>query len=102
MTFNRVAILAAHNGKDLSTQRGLVVDDIESFVTLVRRNPHKRVRVYSYRGFVPNSYKWRCTIQWIERTKEGKIFINYTGAQRPHGIGSQWVVGGRGVHTLTN
>ncbi len=28
----------------------------------------RRVRVYAGSGFVPNSYKWRCLIQYVEVT----------------------------------
>jgi hypothetical protein len=56
----------------------------------------KRVRVYAGSGFVPNSYKWKCQIQYIEvLLTDGKatsIYANWTGAQRPRGQGSLVVV----------
>lgn len=56
----------------------------------------RRVRVYSGAGFVPNSYKWRCLIQYVELTiKDGRvtgITTSWTGAQRPQGQGSLVVV----------
>ena len=52
----------------------------------------RRVRVYSGSGFVPNSYKWRCHIQYVEATiKDGRVSSITTGwsnAQRPRGQGS--------------
>lgn len=56
----------------------------------------RRVRVYAGAGFVPNSYKWRCLIQYVEVTiKDGRvisIIAAWTGAQRPRGQGSLVVV----------
>lgn len=56
----------------------------------------RRVRVYAGSGFVPNSYKWTCQIQYIEvLVTDGKvtrIYQNWTGAQRPRGQGSLVVV----------
>lgn len=56
----------------------------------------RRVRVYAGAGFVPNSYKWRCLIQYVEVTiKDGRpvsILTSWTGAQRPRGQGSLVVV----------
>ena len=57
----------------------------------------KRIRVYSGAGFVPNSYRWPCRIQYIEiqRTPTGpQISVGWTGAQRPRGAGSLVVVQG--------
>ena len=56
----------------------------------------RRVRVYAGSGFVPNSYRWRCLIQYVEVTiKDGRatfITTAWTGAQRPRGQGSLVVV----------
>ena len=56
----------------------------------------RRVRVYAGSGFVPNSYKWRCQIQYVEglltNGKATSIYANWTGAQRPRGQGSLVVV----------
>lgn len=57
----------------------------------------KRIRVYSGAGFVPNSYRWPCRIQYIEiqRTPAGpQICVGWTGAQRSRGAGSLVVVQG--------
>lgn len=56
----------------------------------------RRVRVYSQAGFVPNSYRHRCQIQFVEVTKaaDGKLSVatGWTGAQRARGQGSLIVV----------
>lgn len=56
----------------------------------------RRVRVYAGAGFVPNSYKWRCRIQYVEVVvQDGRatlITTAWTGAQRPRGQGSLVVV----------
>ena len=56
----------------------------------------RRVRVYAGSGFMPNSYKWTCRIQYVEVTiKDGRpvsILTSWTGAQRPRGQGSLVVV----------
>lgn len=52
----------------------------------------RRVRVYAGAGFVPNSYRWSCKIQYVEATiKDGRVISIGTGwsnAQRPRGQGS--------------
>jgi hypothetical protein len=60
----------------------------------------KRIRVYSFDGFVPNSYKYRADIDYIERYYDPetgkKIFtVSQTGASRSHGNGSLVTVNGR-------
>ena len=56
----------------------------------------RRVRVYAGSGFVPNSYRWPCKIQYVEVTiKDGRVIsiaTAWTGAQRPRGQGSLVVV----------
>jgi hypothetical protein len=55
-----------------------------------------RVRVYSAAGFVPNSYRYPCKIQYIElRLTDGRIAsigAGWCGAQRSGGRGSLVVV----------
>lgn len=52
----------------------------------------RRVRVYAGAGFVPNSYKWSCKIQYVEaKIVNGRVTDIGTGwssAQRPRGQGS--------------
>ena len=60
----------------------------------------KTIRVYSFDGFVPNSYKYFAPIDFIERSYEPetgkKIFrVGQTGASRSHGSGSLITVNGR-------
>lgn len=56
----------------------------------------RRVRVYSQAGFVPNSYRHRCQIQFIEvvKTDGGRLTVStgWTGAQRAGGRGNLIVV----------
>lgn len=56
----------------------------------------RRVRVYSGAGFVPNSYRWRCQIQYVELTVAGgritSVYTGWTGAQRANAAGSLIVV----------
>ena len=79
-----------------STERGLTDDDLRRFVQLQARNKGKRVRVYSSWGFVPNSYRYRCDIQWIETADNEKSYrVGWSGAQRSGGSGAQCVVDNR-------
>jgi hypothetical protein len=59
----------------------------------------KRIRVYSWDGFVPNSYKYPATIDYIERWYDddgNKHFgVFQTGASRSGGNGAQVTVNGR-------
>jgi hypothetical protein len=56
----------------------------------------RRVRVYSTAGFVPNSYRYRCEIQYVEINKDSDgriaIYTGWTGAQRSNARGSLIVV----------
>jgi len=63
-------------------------DDIDEFEAIHAARPHRNVRVYSSEGFVPNSYKWRCEIEYIEFVNcypDGKIIRGWTSAQRSYG-----------------
>ena len=55
-----------------------------------------RVRVYAAAGFVPNSYRYTCKIQYIEaRITDGRIAsisAGWCGAQRSGGRGALVVV----------
>ena len=81
-----------------STRRGCDWSRVRIALRTAATNPDaKRVRVYSGAGFVPNSYKWRCQIQYVEvqRTPEGlRVSTGWTGAQRSRGAGSLVVVQG--------
>lgn len=56
------------------------------------------IRVYSYSGFVPNSYRGRADISYIvaERKNDGWIIAaNTTDAHRSYGNGSLVTINGR-------
>lgn len=80
----------------LSTRRGLSNNDIlrlENYKPTAKR----KVRVYSCWGFVPNSYKYPCRIQWCEWNKEKNEYdVGWSSAQRAYGRGSLTIVDGRG------
>lgn len=79
----------------LSTRRACCRRDI---LVAIResRVAKKRVRVYSSAGFVPNSYRSRCSIQYVQGVKNEAgtwVFsVGWTGAQRSRGNGSLVVV----------
>ena len=79
-----------------STRRGCDWSRVRVALRTAVTNPSaRRVRVYSGAGFVPNSYKWRCQIQYVEvvRTPEGlRVSTGWTGAQRSNARGSLVVV----------
>jgi hypothetical protein len=87
--------LRASLGKPgLSTKRACDVRDI---LIAIREtaSAKRRVRVYSSAGFVPNKYKYRCEIQYVEATKtqDGwRYTTGWTGAQRSQASGSLVVV----------
>ena len=79
-----------------STSRGCDWSRVRIALRQAAEHPGaKRIRVYSGAGFVPNSYRYRCEIQYIEitRTPDGlRIATGWTGAQRSNGRGSLIVV----------
>jgi hypothetical protein len=95
MTNQIIATLAAHFGKPgLSTRRAISADEVqEAFAALPQAK--KRVRVYSAQGFVPNSYRSRCLIQYVEAfldEGEWKFVTGWTGAQRSRGAANRIVI----------
>ncbi len=78
----------------LSTKRAIGADEVrEAFAALPQAQ--KRIRVYSAQGFVPNSYRNKCMIQYVEAELidgEWRWQIGWTGAQRSRGAGSLVVV----------
>lgn len=79
-----------------STMRACTVREILCAV-LASRTAKKRVRVYSSEGFVPNSYRYGCKIQYIEGTRDAEtgVWTFRTGwghAQRPYAKGSLLIV----------
>jgi len=83
-----------------ATRRALRPSDIDTLIELVS-TARKSVRVYSSAGFVPNAYRFRCQIQYIEALAPAEpgerwtIRTAWTGAQRSHGAGALRVVDGR-------
>lgn len=79
----------------LSTARACTVRDI---LVCVRESARakKRVRVYSRMGFLPNKYKWRATIQYIEARRDAdgqwRYFVGKSSAQRSGASGALVVV----------
>jgi hypothetical protein len=78
----------------LRTARTITWDDVRLALSEVK-NAKRRVRVYSDAGFVPNSYRWPCRIQWVEIRKvpDGlEVDVGWSGAQRSGGRGKLLVV----------
>lgn len=74
--------------------------DLENAVTESADNPAvKTIRVYSYQGFVPNAYKYRCQIAYIEAVRqengEFKFYGGQTDAKRSRGNGALLTINGR-------
>lgn len=90
-----VAALAPVFGKPgLSTRRAVDAVEVRELLGALPRAT-RRVRVYSAWGFVPNSYRSRCSIQYVEAELVAgvwRIATGRTGAQRSNGSGSLAVV----------
>lgn len=82
----------AENAPHKSTARGLHAQDARTFAKLVLAG-NRYVRVYSSDGFVANSYKYRCQIEYAQ-LRGGVISIGWTGAHRRNGAGSLVVARG--------
>lgn len=77
-----------------------IKDFIELFQALKDDDDIHTIRVYSYSGFVSNSYKYRADITYLEasrnpETKEWSIYASTTDAKRSYGSGSLVTVNGR-------
>lgn len=93
MTLNdiRAAVAAQKTRK-----RAVDVSDVDRAAELAK-SAKKYVRVYGSDGFVPNSYKWRAEIQYIQAVRMSESdpwewSIGWTFAQRPNGKGSLIVI----------
>lgn len=90
-----ITALSNEFGKpDLSTLRAISEHEVRTAYAAL---PHakKRIRVYSSRGFVPSSYRFRCKIQYVQADLIGgewRWHTGWTGAQRSHGRGTLVVV----------
>ena len=78
----------------LATKRAIGADEVcEAFAALPQAK--KRIRVYSEQGFVPNSYRNKCSIQYVEVNLvdgEWQWSTGWTGAQRKRGAATRVVV----------
>ena len=78
-----------------ATARSCDWDDVRAALR-ESKSAKRRVRVYSAAGFVPNSYRWPCKIQYVEIVKgqDGRLSVKagWTGAQRPRAQGRLIVV----------
>lgn len=95
-TTSKVRELRAQLGTPgLKTRRACDVRDILLCMQAAQKNARRRVRVYSDAGFVPNSYRHRCEIQYVEAIKIDDCWhysVGWTGAQRSNARGSLMVV----------
>lgn len=96
MTNQIISALSASFGKPgLSTRRAISADEVQEAIAALP-NAKKRVRVYSEQGFVPNSYRSKCLIQYVEawrdETGEWVWVTGWTGAQRSRGHGTRVVI----------
>lgn len=77
--------------------------DVAQFVELVNNaTPEQHtIRVYSSDGFVPNSYKYRADISYLQATRlesgEFQIGAGTVDAKRSHGNGSLVTINSRGI-----
>lgn len=90
-----ITALSAEFGKSgLTTKRAIGADEVrEAFAALPQAK--KRIRVYSSQGFVPNSYRNKCLIQYVEANLvdgEWRWSTGWTGAQRSRAAGALVVV----------
>lgn len=91
-----IAALTPRFGKPgLSTKRAIDADEV---TTALAKLPEakSRVRVYSSWGFVPNSYKYRSDIQFVEATLDENgdwvWTVSWGRAQRSFGKASTVIV----------
>jgi hypothetical protein len=91
-----IAALTPEFGRPgLSTRRAISADEVREAVAALP-GAKKRVRVYSSAGFVPNSYRNKCLIQYVEAALhedgEWRFSTGWTGAQRKRGWATRVVV----------
>jgi hypothetical protein len=92
-----LSLLLPRLGKPgLSTRRACDADDVAECIAATA-NAKSRVRVYSKQGFVPNSYRHECRIQYVEAVRDPatggwRFTVGWTGAQRKQGAGTRVVV----------
>lgn len=90
------AALDAQTGSTAATRRGVTPDELDAVLDAIDAGQvTRRIRAYSPQGFVPNSYRYRCQIQYVEGVAvEGgwRVTLGWTGAQRSRGQGALIVI----------
>ena len=80
--------------RGLRTYREVYESDLNDLIKACRRGT-RRIRVYSSDGFVPNSYRGRCTIEFLEalvKNEEWHIDLGTSNAQRSYANGPHIVI----------
>jgi hypothetical protein len=78
----------------LSTKRAITAEEVRKALEVLPK-AKSRVRVYSGQGFVPNSYRNKCQIQYLQGDfidGEWKWHTGWSNAQRTRASGSIVVV----------
>jgi len=92
------------NANGTRKTRILSQSDVEQFVSLVNEKETdltvKTIRVYSSEGFVPNSYKYRSYISYLQAERDAEtgkfnVFARTCDAKRSHGSGALVTINGR-------
>lgn len=84
-------------------KRTITSREEDEFLDLCKKfldNPKvKTIRVYSFQGFVPNSYRYPCPIEYAQATRQGNgqwiYSIGTCDAKRPFGRGPLITINGR-------
>lgn len=81
----------------LATRRSIDAHEVcDAYSAIEHDKAKKRVRVYSAAGFVPNSYRYRCDIQFVEavRTDDDnwEWSVHWGSAKRSNGRAATTVV----------
>ena len=88
------SLINRDNTPTSSTMRKVGEQEIKTLIKTLKK-AKKRVRIYSSEGFVPNSYKWPCRIEYIEAiisAGEWHLKKGHTSAQRSYGQGNLLVI----------
>lgn len=94
------AILAPNFWPDgRSTMRSVGADEVaRALETLTQRPDAQRIRVYSAQGFVPDGYRYSCSIQFVQLERAApqsdcwRMSVDMCSAKRPYGRGPLVVV----------
>ena len=92
-------IIAKYADNPATIKRHVNGHEAAHLIATINANPQAtRIRVYSSAGFVPNSYRYPCPIQWIEAVRTDNIWTVTMGtgdAKRPGGNGPRCTVDGK-------